>query len=565
MESKNKYPFQTYTVGGMSSLQEGGALTGNFDPLEHLGCADSSIVDDLLGDLQPPSGVCQAAACAPVSFPMAGHLLNHNGVVELSDTPRQEAPPFKFQAEFQLPSQAYPTEAGLHSCISEEKLTLEEIQTLAEFNAPPLKVEDSLLYTFVPLGVAPTTAQLSEVSGDAVITSGSASDPAMGSHIGDNAKATPSPQCDMIQNSKQQGTSNQSNRDLVDAKREAQRRYRVRSRQKAQDKREQLENSVRQAQAELEALNLEQASLHTQNTVLQSMVEYKESLLASARNAIGKFTAASSTVYSFLGELQTVMWNNLVKASDDQIMAISKSEATILSLNRVFFKLLSISIIEWGSASPAERPQIERNLGFILGVRYRAVSHAWKKNPLPTSRTLHCPPVDPSNLADFARAKSCVKEQELVAAAALTEDQKVALMKYWNDYLDKYNTARKILGKSAVNLEESIALAQTGAVNNEPVGSMSGAANAFVSVAETIAELEYFNSEELIARAHLTMGAWSILRPLQQVVLLFDVTPQIDIVKIYKTLLKLDYNIEHSKSAKHTLEAYRKAALLCQC
>ncbi|KAL4514748.1 hypothetical protein Ndes2526B_g03922 [Nannochloris sp. 'desiccata'] len=368
------------------------------------------------------------------------------------------------------------------------------------------------------------------------------------------------------QSSRTQRSSNLSAEDKAAAKREAQRLYRARSREKARNAREQLETALGEAQAEMEALRKEQENLRSEHTVLQAMREYKDSLIASARSALGNFTATSSVIYSFFGELQTVVWKNLITASEDQIDIISRSDSTLRAANRVFLNLLSSTVLEWGSASPEKRHGIERKLGLILSVRHRAVNSTWQKYPLRVARKLQYPPVDEDCLVKFANAKSCIAGQELLAAAALTDDQKLALMKHWELYLDRHNNLKSAAREGAESLEKSIATTQSGARPGDPVGSLSSGAQGFQKAAESVAALEKLSNTELLAQAQLILGAWSVLRPLQQAILMFDVTPQIDIVTIYKKLLSLEQGECVQGRGRYINESKNTvSATLCQC
>jgi hypothetical protein len=442
-------------------------------------------VDGLLDDFFPPEDAA--------SYPSDGSVqqIKADGpVVEMSGVP----PPAqtKNHVGFQLPIQDYSMAADLAA--SDPRLEFHTYDTSSIDGTPP------------PLPSAPTQPKKQRSSKSTVATA---------------------------------ATNKES-------KKEAQRRYREKNRQKQQQQKLELETSLAKAHEEMEVLMREQEQLYSEYTVLQGMIDYKNSMLASARNALGNFSAAGSIIYSVACEIQHALWNKLTNASDDQIVAYSKSETALRSLNRVFFNLVTSTLNEWGRATtPASRDHIERKLGCYLAVRHRAVQKTWATDPLRVSRVMHNPPVDDDSLINLATAKSSLPRDALANAIALTEDQKIALSRYWKEYLEKYNTSRSVLPKSVNTLEESVASTQKTTTSN-----LHAAAAGFDSAAEAVAALDGFTKQELISRAELILGAWSVLRPLQHTVILFDITTKIDIVGIYKKLLRLDSNLIDSSGTE---------------
>jgi hypothetical protein len=523
--------------------------------LEQLESANSLGLDGILFDDLPSIDL---DVCEPAYYPVAGPVISSKAV-KLAGAPLHNGPGIKSHSGSQLLFHDYTRGAGLHS-FPQETLTPEEINLLDQVHQceAALGPEEDPVLKLVPtkhsLGT-PVACQASNASPQTFI----ACDPISSTSLlqGQDVSTTAAPQ---PQGSKRRRTAGHlSGGRASDRKREAQRRYIARNRQKAKELQAQVERNLKQAKTEMEALKLEQQTLHCQNSVLHSMIDYKDSLIASVRNALQNFTTATSTIYSIVGEFQSVIWNNLVNVSDDEIIAMSKSDDTIRSANRVFFSMLTNTMIEWGNASsPANEARSERKLGFILGVRRRMTNFTWKKDPLRVARVMHAPPVDPDCLAEFARAKaSYLANDDLMEAAALTEEQKVALTKYWKIYLNKHNNSRNILKKSANKLDKSIAATNNG--DGDVVGNLTQSANGFLSAAETVADLDGFTSGELIARAELMLGAWDVLRPLQQAILMFDeITPNTDIVAVYKTLLKLDTS--NGSGGEHSLEQCKQTA-----
>lgn len=133
--------------------------------------------------------------------------------------------------------------------------------------------------------------------------------------------------------SKNQLISETSYRAASDNKRTARRVYRERYRQKAKETKSQIETSLKQAEEELAALKIEQDHLCSQQSVLQAMLEYKNSLVTRAHSALGSFTSMSSTVSSFFEDLQFAGWNTFLQATDDQINAASLSDGIIWYMN----------------------------------------------------------------------------------------------------------------------------------------------------------------------------------------------------------------------------------------
>ncbi|KAL4546334.1 hypothetical protein Ndes2526B_g01561 [Nannochloris sp. 'desiccata'] len=556
----------------MSSFPGDKLTLDDIKALEQLESADSLGLDDLSFGLLPSSDLDNPKVCDPAYNPVAGPVISSKAV-ELAGAPVHNAPGNKSHSGAQLPTQVYSAGAELH-CLPQETLTPEEISlwdlgqvqkeaTLKLEEDPVLKLFSTKdnLGTPITCQISNSNPQTSEfIPCDPISKASLLQGPVLEGVL---ETAAPQPEVSKRQHSAKKVSTGSG----LDPKKEAQRRYRARSRQKAQEARAQLELNFKQAKDEIEALKLEQETLKSRHSVLQGMIDYKDSLIASVRTTLENFTTASSTIYSFAGELQNVIWNRVINASDEQIIAISKCDATIRSINRVFFNMLTKAMIEWGQASsPANRACSERKLGFILGVRLRGTNFMWDKNPLRVSRVMHAPPVDPDCLAKFAQAKaSCLANEDLMAAAALTEEQKVALTRYWNEYLDKYNDSRGVWEKSAEKLDKSIVTTQNGGCNGEVVGNLTQSANGYLSAAEIVAELDGFTSGELLARAGLILGAWNVLRPLQQAILMFDITPKIDIVAIYKTLLRLDTG--NGGGGDHSLEQCKQTApsTLCQC
>ncbi|KAL4515412.1 hypothetical protein Ndes2437B_g06853 [Nannochloris sp. 'desiccata'] len=139
-------------------------------------------------------------------------------------------------------------------------------------------------------------------------------------------------------------------------------------------------------------------------------------------------------------------------------------------------------------------------------------------------------------------------------------------MKHWELYLDRHNNLKSAAREGAESLEKSIATTQSGARPGDPVGSLSSGAQGFQKAAESVAALEKLSNTELLAQAQLILGAWSVLRPLQQAILMFDVTPQIDIVTIYKKLLSLEQRECVQGRGRYINESKNTvSATLCQC
>jgi len=261
-----------------------------------------------------------------------------------------------------------------------------------------------------------------------------------------------------------------------------------------------------------------------------------------------------------VGEFHNVVLDNLNNASDDQVVALVKSETGLRTAHRAAFIVVTNSLIECGQASShADRARCERKLGFILGLRHRKVRVMWKKDPLRVAKLMHAPPVDQDVLVNLVEAKaSYLTNEDLMTAAALTEEQKIALTEHWNEYLNKHEDSRNHLEISAIKLNKSIAAAKN--YGFDMVGNLAQSTHGFLSAAETVAVLERFTNGELIARAKLILGAWDVLRPLQHVVLLFDTLPGIDIVAIYKSLLRLDTG--SGGGGEYSLEIAKKQHLL---
>jgi hypothetical protein len=556
----------------MSSFPGEKLTMDEIQALEQLG-GDSFGVDDLLYGIQPSTNGHDPLDGQLPTFPVAGPpgFDSHLGVVEIPAGLQQTAPQRKSHDGFQLPIHAYSNAAGLYP-FSEDKLTIEQMQKLHQntANAGAVKVEDPMLGLGPIINTIIASAPC-EVSHEIPHSSEILSHVPTGADGcgGSSEEDVKPPSGD----TNQRLIPEQSTGVVSDPRKEAQRRYRERSRLKQKALREKLAEDVKKAEQEIEALKLEQQNLYTEHTVLQAMIDYKNSVLASAHNAFGNFKAASSTVYSVFGAVQTAVWNKLVSASDEQVRTISKSLPTMKSLNRVFFNMLSSIILDWGSATPEKRDQIERKLGRILAVRTSATKIGWAHDPLHTARVMHNPPVDEDMLANFTNAKACLREEDLLAAAVLTDDQKVALTSYYNAYLDKYNAARSGLGGTVSKLEKSVTVTETGARSGEPIGNLTLGAQGFMSAALCAAELEQLTNEELLARGEMILGAWSVLRPVQLAIIMFESPSQrtIDVVAIYKNLLKLDEDSTdavHRQQQQHQqqlqLQSKQAAAQLCQ-
>lgn len=337
---------------------------------------------------------------------------------------------------------------------------------------------------------------------------------------------------------------------------ETQKRYRERLKSKSAH----VEEATQAMAAELAALRLEQETLLTESTVLDYIRQYTESAIGLLRTAAGAFSsftatasripaAAQASLMSVYADVMECIWCTLRRPSDDQLRALICSTRDFQAANPTFVTGLANILSPWAKI-PASRVYLERKLALIFETRRRVVTLMKQECPEKLVRMMvACIPPAPagtpkplstaysySHLAN----KPYLLNPELIQATALSEEQRIALIRHMRMYTLRYNDAREAVLQAPTNLSNSIDIAHQGAAPTEPVGCLLHAAEAHLAARRIIDSFNGYTTEELLARIELLLGVFGVLRPLQRAYVFLSAAPNADIVTICESLLQLD-------------------------
>jgi hypothetical protein len=375
------------------------------------------------------------------------------------------------------------------------------------------------------------------------------------------------------------GTAEPRNKDTKVGMQESRRRYRERAKIKAIETKANYEKAVE----ELARLKHEQVQLQNENSVLESMCKYSEAVINLIRNAASSIstiaadsawqirTAAQTSLMAAYGDLADTIWSKFLRPTDAQLRTMVKLGNFTPVHQTIFLDRLCNAIKEWQTSSPAGREVIERKLFYTFDTRARLCRILIEEKPefirnlFSTAKGLR---LEAQRHWAVLQQNQLLNNEDLIAASALTEGQRIALHRHWKIYLAHIQKTKGAVKKGALELDANLQAVKQGALPNEPVGSLSEIAKSQLALHRTVSSLEEFSMEEMIARVNLGLGCVSVLRPIQQAYLTILAIPSCDmlngITTIYKSLLKLegaafdvkhDYEIENGTGGDHSTSA----------
>jgi hypothetical protein len=348
---------------------------------------------------------------------------------------------------------------------------------------------------------------------------------------------------------------------------ESRKRYRERIKKEAMETQEKFERVA----GEIARLKLEQEQLHCENTVLEIMCRYSESAVNLIRNAAASIStlatdsawhlkgAAHASMMAIYGELTDTVWEKLLRPSDEQLLKLAKQQGVLSTNRETFVDRLWNVIAEWNSASPAAREIIERKIHYAFETRGRVVRLLLREHPnmivsaIRFSRTENeNQPLSIGGLGSIhsdprtavVKRDALFNSEDIIRATLLTEEQRIALLRYWKIYVTHFKKSKGIVEDSTATIDNSMRATKTGALAHEPVGSLYKIATSHIQLQQTSTSLEELSQDEIFARVHLALGCLSVLRPLQLAYFVLMSIPNLDmicdIVTVYKSLLRME-------------------------
>ena len=351
---------------------------------------------------------------------------------------------------------------------------------------------------------------------------------------------------------------------------ETQKRYRERLKNKSS----QTHVALDVLAAKVKALRLEQEKLLTEHSTLECLRQYADSAIGVLRTAASSATslassatrvpaAAHASLMSIYADMVECLWIKLRRPSDDQLREVIHSGAEIQTMHPAFVSGLGNLLAQW-SSSPASRVLVERKLALIFETRSRFVSIAMQERPEKIIRIMlaFSPSAEETSGTSTTTAgqmgyngttaqfnyghvaqRDYLLDKDLIAATAMREEQRIALLRHWKVYTNKYSAAKRAILEAPSELATSITTTTQGAASGELIGNSSHAAKGLLAAKGVIDELNGYTTEELLARVELMIGTFRVLTPLQRAYVILGSVPHPNIVSMCKSLLRLDVGL----------------------